>query len=961
MNPSQARRNALGGVQVRRLNVDLSPAPGALSRIIQINDLGAMPKGGHTVTDRQGVLDAIGSQTLLRQKGGYVQLPAQLPSSAVPAFMQMVDPVLNGQYSTQLNSRAGNQTFAWRRNQTELGLRNRQEIASFPGQTDLDVLASPETGGYQSARYEFDYEPTGYETRNFQTNTTGEKPIVVETGYRSDPSLLQTRGVVQPDMVGYSSYATAPGVRDLYLSNDDWAEMGLSASGYAGTRQVDSEGNFTGRMKNTGRRDFNFGVAQGQTVGNSKGKVYSLQGVWPVENNQGEYKLESVASTLNQLAQNRVPYGETEAKMMAGDFVVSGNSEMTRDVYDINANRPRTWIDSPVSELDNINSNSNILVPVDTGDALYPTWNDTAYSKADQMTRDDMLSRGNTSEASVLGIGYRGAPTAGLSVAPLPNRDINYQPRDVARLAGPLGYGKLPPIRNYSESATLVPRNLVGLNRMPTAFQGPAVPIGGTDFTGLNPTSIDKRYSYINLPSTVYTDKGTSRFNFDPHPGLVEERLDANNRVMWDASQDENGVNGLNDYGNILNAPSLQDVESQTGYLMPTYKRDFANERMAPWQYNSRGRHIPAVYGEGRNESTTQTRQQKEKFRILEKADRLLALEKQMGMHPNIDLFDLVPRNQYLASPTTGVFDQVQNLHRASRQADMAFDNALQIEADIKGYTPDEVQRELIFRAMGPEAGAIARSETAAYAPTMTGFDNRLVNSFRQQQEMARRAAYGQFAYDETERRAINLPDVEPYRVTIGQATPDGSLKLTESVQNLDYRDMLAQRRTLAAQGYGQLQQRIPVQYGQEGSAYPVVEVGHQNMRGYPHTKEYKQTPSDQRFTENNQFYSIGPDGRRVMHGTATLPLTLGQNPSRADDFVADEAIRIQPAYQYGREDFQNTAGDRLRGEGYVPPAILDPIELARRNAGISYESTWQQRPYGTSSVGIGMMPMAFR
>jgi hypothetical protein len=84
----------------------------------------------------------------------------------------------------------------------------------------------------------------------------------------------------------------------------------------------------------------------------------------------------------------------------------------------------------------------------------------------------------------------------------------------------------------------------------------------------------------------------------------------------------------------------------------------------------------------------------------------------------------------------------------------------------------------------------------------------------------------------------------------------------------------------------------------------------------------------------------------------------MGVVPGRADNFTPDEAIRIQPAYQYNQADMQNTAGDRLRGEGYVPSAILTPEELARRNAGIGYQSQWQQRPYAASTamreVGIG-------
>jgi hypothetical protein len=344
------------------------------------------------------------------------------------------------------------------------------------------------------------------------------------------------------------------------------------------------------------------------------------------------------------------------------------------------------------------------------------------------------------------------------------------------------------------------------------------------------------------------------------------------------------------------------------------------------------------------------------------------------GLPP--DLFNLIPRAGRYQETGTSPFDVAERLHGAARQADMGFQNNLGTESDLRGVRPDDIQRELILREMAQQKPDLAlftramadqdqsmatissksdlRQMAAQQGPAMTGFDERLVGSFKQQQEMARRAMYGQFALDETQKRAMPLPDVEPVQVSI----MDAAGNLTQTVRDMDYRDVLSQRRDLGNQGYGQLQQRIPVAYDDNGDRYPVVNVGHENMRSYPYTDKGKaDLARGEAFTQNNQFHSIGPGGERIFHGVQSLPLTMGVTPGRADNFTPDEAIRIQPAYQYNQADMQNTAGDRLRGEGYVPPAILTPEELTRRLSGNGYQSEWQQRAYGN---GGGTMPPAF-
>jgi hypothetical protein len=990
MNPSQRRRNALGGV-----------------RVTQLNDLGPMPQGGHIVSDRQGVLDAVASQSVFRNKGGYVQLPANLSAEQVPAFMGFVAPVLNGQFDTRIVNRDGRQSFAFKKQQKENGLRSPAELAfRRNAENPVDL-----TDGMNPANY-----PPGVTTGNPDDYRLNQNPLggkmpqfaqrPQDAGYRvsyddevqpnyvnpvgydpNDPYQAPVNMALPPEMQGYASFKTQPGVEPIYIANDDWAEFSKDSPGFQSIRQVDANGMFTGRIKNTGRRDFNFGVAQGDTINNNKGRVYNLQGEWPVENAAGQYTPQPIAQTLNQISRSQVPYGETEAKMMAGGFAVSGNSEMGNTAYPLNQpGRPTTWVDSPTIQYDLLKGSGGSYVPVDTGDALAGTWKDTAYSKADQMVKDDMLSGqygmpdrfavstrrrpGATSIADVGSIGYQGAPTEGLFSAP---GYAFQQNRNRTRLTGPTPESAITPLRTYSQSEPLQANGygvLVQPARLPSAFQAPAAPVGGMDFQTMSPTSIQSSYNGVNMPSTVYQDKGTSQYPFDASPGLQKERIDANGRVLFEASENEFGVNGLNDYGNTLNAPSLSESGSRSGYLDEAYSRDFAKNAASEWQYAQNGRHIPTAYGKGRNNSTTKAQQQSEKFRILNKADDLMMLEQQMGgqatnlleavdrgytvnrqdgidrrvydmvdrpnssrsLPPN--LFNLVPRGNQVIEVGKDVFGQAEQLHAASRQANMGFNNALQIEADVKGYSLDEIHRELVFKGMGPEAEAIARANTEAYAPPMSAFDNRLVGSFKQQQEMARRAMYGQSILDETQRRAMPLPDVEPMRVSIMDDAGD----LRQQVMPVDYRDMLQARRDLSQQGYGQLQQRLPVAYGQDSDRYPVINVGHPNMKAYGYTKDGKaDLAAGREFTQNNEFYTQDNEGVRQFYGGQSFPLTLGVVPSHPSDFIADQAIRIQPAYQYNQTDRQNTAGNRLRGEGYVPPAILDPFELARRNAGISY------------------------
>lgn len=430
------------------------------------------------------------------------------------------------------------------------------------------------------------------------------------------------------------------------------------------------------------------------------------------------------------------------------------------------------------------------------------------------------------------------------------------------------------PLRNYSQSQELVPNQygvLVAASRQNSL---PMEPIGGIDYQTMAPTIVKSGFNSVELPSTVYADKGLTAYPINSGQRLTDGR------------EDDIGFNGYNDYGNSINNP-FGDYE------------------------------LPS--------------------------DQFIVPKKIPG-----DSTRVIVRNN------TTAYDQVDRLEKAARSANIGYQYNLSETQDFTGYPASQIEGDLILRTIGkedPELEMFARrmadqpqsaalsTATALRNVPLNGIDERLLNSFQQQQEMARRAQFGQIAYDNNERQAMPLPDVEPVRVSV--LDEDGNF--SQTVQDMDYRDMLAQRRQMAQQGYGQLQQRLPVSYDQNGDRYPVVQVGPVNIDAYQHGNEYKADVAAQAnpFTVNNQFFA-GPRENRIMHGQQSLPITLGVNPSRADDFVPDEAIRIQPGYSYSRADFQNTAGNRMRGEGYVEPPILTPAELARRRTQI-------KMPYGFS------------
>lgn len=677
------------------------------------------------------------------------------------------------------------------------------------------------------------------------------------------------------------------GTRPLFITNDDWAEAAL--------------------LKGRSPIDYNFGGSQGDIVGNNKGNVYEIYQEVPLRRHGLSVGIptDEVLADFNQVRptagspeviwtdaaqgreDNRWKIDMLAQQMRAQNMAEAGIDPDSARGQAILSEYPKRWTSAPDIG----------------GDASYP------YRGNPEM---DML---------------RPAPVA--QFAP-PSYDVTEQ-----ILAPGI-------IRNYSQTEQLEPNRYGVLVRspssVPNAFAQPVQPQGGFDLTTADPTiTISGTWGpaenpTVNLPSTVYEDRGLSPYRLETGSRLPDNFL----------TEDEIGFNGFNDYGNTIG--SFGNEASSAGYVDEVQRK-----------YNSSGNAVLSKEGRAA-----------ERDRILAKADTLDNLQAQYGNRN--DLFALMPRGTNYIEPNQSAYARVEDLQRAARQQNANYQNRLGNEAEGLGLSPEALQRELMLtdmaqrnpnlallaRAMADQPQSMAtinsKSELQAMADSpmlaATDYDRQLINAYNRQEEMSRRAALGQFTLDDVQRQSMPLPDVQNVRVSNLDA--DGNF--TQSVQPMDYRDVLAAVRANQQAGYGQLQQALPVQYDEGGDRFSVIQVGPTNIDSYignpdkPHKKYLADLGANVPFTQPNQFFSQpGPElSSRVFHGQQELPITLQVRPSRADDFVPEESIRVQPVYQYGREDMINTAGNRLRGEGYVPPGILTQAELEARVKG---QSLYQPQP----------------
>jgi hypothetical protein len=958
--------------QYSEVNLGAQSAP---VRTIQVQNLGPMPKGGHQITDREGLLNAIGSQTLFQNRGGYVPLPIRLSPEKQQEIIQYVEPVMHG-FTPEINERYGKQSFVFRRTPQEFGLRTPQEKRDLAVYASSGISPRERIEGVFPRKLEF-----GEGIDDIVPDSHIPDGELIPANVRVVPQWQRDQRLVSPPRIQRENGAPAIemeyGRRPMWISNDDWSEAGLH--------------------QGKSPKDYNFGWTQGETVGNNSGKMYDIAGDWPRQHPvTGEYYPVSTRSILNDINALSGPDMQ-ESKSLSGGFVTSGSTEMARPVYQINQpGRPKTWVDSPTVEYDRLGYTNATNVPVDAPDAMFGTWRDSAYSQAEQMQRQDILDGvfGQTDLRKLEGIGYRGAPTEALSSAPqrqmllaqsIPvtktvplygdsvSEQVNtaYLP-ELTGIGQPQNYrfGRMVSVDNPQDYAT-VQRTRTNLAVMPTEVgqaykmrgnmllpgsMNEVMPSGevrfGNNFVrhysedeNLQPNAYGMLIPSGKVPtafSNAVEPKGG--YNLSSSPAYVNK---AANQIFYGRD-----INKPENYSaDIINLPS-----SAYGDIgLSTFRTYISPEEIASGAIKPKVR----MYNEYGAYEGTDERRAIEKRRILEKASRLTDLEQQYGN--TVNPFEMLPRSENW-NESIDAHDQLSRLQRTQRQENAAFRNKLEGRAEDIGQYQNEIHRQLILKEMArrnPEAAVVANamadrtpqdfgspevqsvmSQGLSGVPT-TDYDRHLLNSFQRQQEMERRAQLGEFIMRTTQEETMPLPDVEPVTRTVMGIDREGYAKFRTTTKPMDYRDVLAQARGFQERGYGQLQQAIPVQYDENGSRFPVMQVGPANMNAYRRSKSdsdnlynyVDDSNAGVAYTKPNQFsHQATPAlSSRVFHGQQSFPVTMDVMPSRADNFTPEEAIRVMPAYQYTQDDLRNSAGNRLRGEGYAPSGALADQEIQRR------------------------------
>lgn len=316
--------------------------------------------------------------------------------------------------------------------------------------------------------------------------------------------------------------------------------------------------------------------------------------------------------------------------------------------------------------------------------------------------------------------------------------------------------------------------------------------------------------------------------------------------------------------------------------------------------------------------------------------------------------------------------DQVNNLNRSARYADAGYRSSLDSNADYYGVYPKDLEREVVLRGMGPEDQFYARAyadqdQSAARLPandlqalisqqqTMPGFGNgtatslanrqkndELVDAYLKASEMRSRAGRGQAILDNVQTRTLDLPDQGNYRVTFSEPGNDGwTAPRSVEYEGVDYRDILGKAQDAKTAGFGQMQQALPAQVNDAGQLRTFMQIGPESIAGYSRgtspTSNYQQdlaagTP----FTSPNQIFVQASnreagDPTRQFYGNQTLPVTISADGTDFRDYDPNNALQIQPIYTPTDAERRNTVGQRLRGEGYSPEAVLADVELRRR------------------------------
>lgn len=282
--------------------------------------------------------------------------------------------------------------------------------------------------------------------------------------------------------------------------------------------------------------------------------------------------------------------------------------------------------------------------------------------------------------------------------------------------------------------------------------------------------------------------------------------------------------------------------------------------------------------------------------------------------------------------------DQIDRLNRVARSTNAAYQSHAEGFATDRGYYPQDVQREVLISTMQPEAQTIVREVTEPGMPVSVS--NSLIESYLRSAEMESRAGRAQNIVDQVAQQTMPLSDTEAYRVSWVKEMPDGFGPVKSATREMDFRDAMAKVRSGQQEGYGQLQQELPVAYDQKGERYSLMNVGEYNIPAYQRSEKGKaDAAAGVALTMPNQFYAkTGPDlSDRAFFGQQSLPIAMGVNPSRLDEFTPEEAVRIQPVYQRTHDEMINTAGNRLRSEGYSPPALLSEQERIARLTGDGY------------------------